>query len=105
MGCLDFQMEIFAWEGHAPGNTPCIFWMLAGNTGTPPQHTSPCAAAPGNTEGKGMGTANDGCLQQGGTQRQEKTLGFNTCSNKQEAMYLMPRLIAINRLLSAAGHI
>lgn len=53
-----------------------------------------------NTEGKGMGTANYVCLQQEGAWEQEKTLGFNTCSNKQEAMYLMPRLIAPNSSLA-----
>lgn len=53
-----------------------------------------------NTEGKGTGTVNDVCLQQEGTQEQEKTLGFNTCSNKQEAMYLMPGLIAPNSSLA-----
>lgn len=40
-----------------------------------------------NTEGKEMGTANYVCLQQEGTWEQEKTLGFNTCSNQQEVIH------------------
>lgn len=49
---------------------------------------------------KGMGAANYVCLQQEGAWEHKKTLGFNTYSNKQEAMYLMPRLIAPNSSLA-----
>lgn len=62
-----------------------------------------------HTEGTGMGTVSYTCLQQEGTWKQgvawenaHKRRHLSTCSNKEEAMYPIPRLIAPNR---AAGHV
>lgn len=99
---------IFKWKD-LPGKGmlqeihPAFFggWLvtqvLPHSTHLPVLHSQ--ATPRSDTEGKQMGAANYVYLQQEGAWEQEKTFGFSTCSIKQEAMYLMPRLIAPNSSL------